>query len=323
MLGQIFRGVGLAAALLASCVARAEEFPTQNVRIVVSLGAGSAIDVLARQMARWFEEEWRRPVVVENRPGAGGLLAAEYVAKQAPDGHTLLLTGPSVVTGGLQTARAAFDPQRDLAPVAKLATLRIVLATNVDVPARTLPELVAYSRAHPGKLNYAGTGRTSIIDTGLEVLKRGLGLDATPVTYPGAAQHITALLRNDVQLVWGGVAILREQLSTGRVRLLAAVSKERLADLPDVPSIVEYGYAGFIPTIWSGLLAPARTAPAVIERINADANRILARPEAVRVLGEILGMDPAALPADRFRAEMQAEGHFWADMFKTLGIEAR
>jgi tripartite-type tricarboxylate transporter receptor subunit TctC len=218
-------------ALLASAPAapaRAQAFPDKNVRIVVSLGAGSAIDSLGRLLAARLEKHWGRPVIVENRPGAGGLLAADYAAGRP---HAAAHRALHRHTGKLLNTRMAIDPDRDLVPVARLANLRVVLATNVDVPARTMQEFVAHARSNPGRLNYAGTGRTSIIDTGIEVIARGFGVSMTGVTFAGAPQHITALLRNDVQLVWGGSAVLKEQLGTNRIRLLAAVSERRLADL--------------------------------------------------------------------------------------------
>ena len=304
-----------------SMAATGSEFPSQPVRIVVPLGAGSATDIMARALAKQLEAEWKQPVIVENRPGAGSMLAAEHVAKAAPDGHTLLLTGPSLVIAPLIDKKATYRIDRDLAPVARVAVLRIVLATNPGVPAGSLQEFAAYTRANPGKLNYGGLGRTSIIDIGIEVLKKGLNMDLTPVAYKGAAEHNVALIRNDIQLVWGGANVLRDQAATGKVKILAAVSDKRFADLPDVPTVVEAGHTGFIPRVWTGIVAPARTPQAIQDQIARDVNRILARPEVIQALGGSLGNDPAPLPPGAFAEEARKESAFWAELFRELKIE--
>jgi tripartite-type tricarboxylate transporter receptor subunit TctC len=314
-LGVLLAGLAVGAAAFGA------DFPSQPVKLVVPLGAGSATDIMARTVAKALEAEWKQPVLVENRPGAGGILAADFVSKQPADGHTLLLTGPSVIIAPLIDRNANFRLDRDLTPVARLAVLRIVLATNTNVPARTLQEFAAYSRTQPGKLNYGGLGRTSIIDIGIEVLKRGLNMDVTPVTYKGAAEHNVALIRDDVQLVWGGASVLREQAATGKVRILAAVSDKRFAELPDVPTVVEAGHAGFIPRVWTGLVAPARTPQAVQDQIVRDVNRVLARPEVAQALQGPLGNDPAPLPPGAFAEDVRKESRFWADLFRELKIE--
>jgi len=311
----------IAFAWMATGPAVAAEFPSRPVKFIVPLAAGSATDILARQIAKSLESDWQQPVVVENRPGAGGIVAADFVSKQPADGHTLLLTGSSLVIAPLIDRNATFRLDKDLTPVARLAVLRVVLATNTSVPAGTLQEFAALSHANAGKMNYAGLGRTSIIDIGIEVLKRGLQMDVSPVTYRGAAEHNVALIRNDVQLVWGGAMVLREQAATGKVKILAVVSDRRFPDLPDVPTVVEAGHSGFIPRVWTGLIAPAATPSNIQEQINRDVNRVLARPDVARLLQDRLGNDPAPLPSGAFAEEVRKESRFWADMFKELNIQ--
>ncbi|MDB5999642.1 MAG: extra-cytoplasmic solute receptor protein [Rhizobacter sp.] len=311
-------------ALVASCAgvaASAADFPSRTVRFIVPLAAGSATDILARQIAHWLEDDWKQPVIVENRPGGGGLIAANYVINQPADGYTLLMAGSSFVIAPFidQNVGTRFDTA--LYPVARLAVLRVVLATNTGVPAQTLQDFAALTRAKAGTMNYAGLGRTSIIDTGLEVLKQGLAMNLTPVAYKGASDHITALIRNDVQLVWGGAIVMKGQLATGKVRILSTVADHRFTDLPDVPSLTEAGYTGFIPQVWTGLIAPTATPPATLAQINRDVNRILARPEAIELLRNVLGNDPAPMPAGEFAAAVKQESKFWGAMFKALGIE--
>jgi tripartite-type tricarboxylate transporter receptor subunit TctC len=321
MFKTVLAALAASVALWAAPVVHAADYPNRPVKLVVPLAAGSATDILARQMARWLEAEWKQPVIVENRPGAGSILAADYVAKQPADGYTLLLTGSSLVIAPLIDRNATFRIGRDLIPVARVAVLRIVLATNTSVPARNLQEFAALTRANPGKMNYAGLGRTSVIDTGIEVLKKGLDMDLTPVAYKGAAEHNTALIRNDVQLVWGGATVLKHQAATGKVRILAAVSDHRFPNLPDVPTVVEAGHTGFIPRVWTGIVAPGGTPVAIQEQINRDVNRILARPEAAALLSDQLGNDPAPLPPGAFTEQVNKESAFWAAMFKELKIE--
>ena len=321
MLKMLFAVLITFVAAFAPAIAAAADFPTRPVRFIVPLGAGSATDLLARQVARWLEEEWKQPVIVENRPGAGGIVAADYVTKQPADGYTLLMAGSSFVIAPLIDKNVGTRFDAALQPVARLAVLRVVLATNTSVPAQSLQDFAALSRAKPGTMNYAGLGRTSIIDTGLEVLKKGLQMDLTPVAYKGASEHIVALLRNDVQMVWGGAKVMKDQLATGKIRILATVSENRFSDLPDVPSITEAGYSGFIPKVWTGLIAPTATPPAILDQINRDVNRILARPEAIQTLRDVLGNDPAPLPAGEFETLVRKEGAFWASTFKSLGIE--
>lgn len=308
-------------ALAFTGAARATEFPSRTVKLVVPLAAGSATDIMARTVAKALEAQWKQPVVVENKPGAGGIVAAEYVAKQPADGHTLLLTGPSLVIAPLVDRNAVSRFQHDLVPVARLAVLRIVLATNTKVPAQTLQEFAALSRANPGKMNYAGLGRSSIIDVGIEVLKKGLDMNLVPVSYKGATEHNVALIRDDVQLVWGGASVLREQAAGGEVKILAAVSDQRLAELPDVPTVVEAGHKGFIPRVWTGLIAPARTPASVQEKINRDVNRVLAGKEVAGTLKGVLGNDPAPLPRQAFAAEVAREEQFWQELLRELNIE--
>jgi len=295
--------------------------PGLPIKLVVPLGPGSATDILARQVARWLEAEWKQPVIVDNRPGAGGVVAADYVSKQPADGRTLLLTGSSLAIAPLIDRNATFRIGQDLLPVARIAVLRIALATNDQVPARDLQEFAAYSRRRSGELNYAGLGRTSIIDIGLEVLMKGLDMHLTPIAYKGAAEHNTALIRNDVQLVWGGEQVLKEQAKGGKVRLLAAVSDQRFADLPQLPTVVEAGYKGFIPRVWTGIFAPGGTPQPVLDRIANDINKNLARPEAQAMLSQNLGNDPAPASRSAFDKQVKDEITFWGGTLKDMGIE--
>lgn len=318
LLLRLLSAVVLAVSAIA---AGAQGFPDRPVKIVVSLGPGSSIDLTTRQLASWLEAEWGKPVIVENRPGAGGIVAAQYVLRQPADGYTLLSIGPSLITNVLQNRNAGYDIERDFYPVAQYSRLRIVLASSTTIPAKTLPEFAALSRAKPGTMNFAGTGRTSIQDTGTDVIARGLGIDLTFVPYAGAPEQVAAVLRGDAQLVWGGTQVMKQQVPSGKLRILAAVAAERHPDLPDVPTVVEAGYAGFIPPVWNGLVARAGTPPAILEKINRDVNRAISRPEAGRMMEDSFGQQPTPLPHGKFRADVLEQLAFWRTKFRELGID--
>ncbi|HUQ29441.1 MAG TPA: tripartite tricarboxylate transporter substrate binding protein [Usitatibacter sp.] len=268
----------LFAALLASLAlvapaTRAQTFPSKPVHLVVPFPAGGTADLLARSMADVLAESWRQPVVVENKPGAGSLLATQYVQRAPPDGATLLMVAPSFVVNPMVSAEAHYDALKDFVPVTLLVTSPLVVVVNAASPARTLKELIELARASPGKLSFASVGPNTTQQMIGEMLKLEEKIDWVYAPYAGGAPAVTALLGNHVAAVIGNYSEVSAHIGAGKLRAVAVGTRERLEALKDVPTLGELGYSLIDATIWFGIVAPAGTPAAAVERIRADMQR--------------------------------------------------
>ena len=317
---------GVLAALLVSlapgsAIAQAN-YPEQTVRILVGFSPGVAPDVTARLLADKLSEAWGKPVVVENVTGAGGNIAVGRVAKAAPDGHILGMNGNgSLVFGPSMVEKLGFDPIRDFAPISQIFVGANVLVVPNDVPARTLPELVALARAQPGKLTYAHAGAGTSQHLAAELFKSMARLDIQPVAYRGTTALLPDLLAGRVTMSFGNVVNVLPLVREGKLRAFAVTSVKRSATAPDLPTMAESGFPEFEAVPWFALMAPARTPSAIVGRIHRDTVKILAMPDVRRKLNdlglEVIGSSPAELAA-----VIEREIPQWARVIKQAGIKA-
>jgi tripartite-type tricarboxylate transporter receptor subunit TctC len=251
-------------------------YPNRPIQLVVPFPPGASTDLLARYLAPKLRDSLGQPVVVENRPGAGGTIGAAHVAKSAPDGHTLLVASSTVMQGPLLQKNPSFDPIRDLAPVAVAFQHPFLLAGNPTLP-RSIPELIGYAKANPGKLNIASLGGFSDIMS--EMFKKEAGVGIQIVPYRGAAEAIIGVIRGDSHLTFNPYSSMQAQITDGQLRMLAVTSLRRSPAIPDVATLAESGLPGFEIINVIGILAPAGTPQPILARLTADVTRIMSSPE--------------------------------------------
>jgi tripartite-type tricarboxylate transporter receptor subunit TctC len=305
--------------MLVAGAARAQGYPTKPIRMVVPFPAGGSVDAVGRSVAQKLGESFKQPVLIDNRGGAGGNLGAEIVARSAPDGYTLLLTTPGLAIAPSIYRKLPFDPMNDFAPVSQVTSTYLILVVNQDVPARSVKELIALSKAQPGKLNYgsSGAGATIHLATALFAIKTGI--DIVHVPYKGEAPAYTALLANEVQMLVGPVSGLLPQIKAGKVRALGVSSSTRSASMPDVPTIAEAGVPNFEFTSWFGVFAPAGTPRDVVSKLSGELARIMTLPD-VRAPLPAMGNEPVGSTAEQFAAKYKSDISQYATVIKAAGV---
>ncbi|MEP6657532.1 MAG: tripartite tricarboxylate transporter substrate binding protein [Betaproteobacteria bacterium] len=301
---------------------QAASYPVRPIRLVVPFPAGGATDILARAIGQRFSEVLGQPVIVDNRPGAGGNIGSELVAKATPDGYTLLMgtVGTHAINPSLY-AKMPYDHVKDFAPVILVAGVPNVFVVHPSVPVRTVGEFIAYAKANPGKLNFASSGSGTSIHLAGELFKVMAGVQMTHVPYKGSSPAIQDLLGGQVQLMFDNLPSALPQIKAGKLRALAVTSANRTPTLPDVPTVAEAGLPGFEASSWFGVLAPAGTPPAIINRLNAEGVKWLATPEAKEKM-QNLGANAAGGTPDDFAAHIRAETVKWARVVKDSGAKA-
>ncbi len=315
---RLTRALGAVLALC-SLSALAQSWPQRPVRVIVPFVAGGNTDSQARIVTERLNELLGQPFVVENKVGAGGAIAAEYVVKSAPDGYTLFFgASPQFSLPLLQ--KVNFDPYKDFAPVSIVGTNAFVLGVHVAVPANTVKEFVDYVKARPGQLNYAsaGAGTTTHLTAALFLARAGLQM--THVPYKGGAQAVADLVGGQVQMYFGNASELIPHSQGGKVHLLAVSSAQRTPQLPDVPAIAET-YPGFATGTWNGFLAPTGAPRAVIDRLAQEVARVVHEPATAERLRKI-GVEPLGNTPAEFAALVQREAPIWRDAVKAAGIRA-
>ena len=313
---------GLTACLLAAApaLACAQAWPDKPIRFVMSAPAGSSIDVLGRTIADKLKDRLGQPVIIENKPAAGGTVATAEVAKAAPDGYTMVLAfnGPLAIAPLL--SKVPYDVQKDLAPVIITSSQPNVLAVNAQLPVKSVQELVAYARANPGKLNFASVGNGSSSHLNAELLKSMAGIDIVHIPFNGSPPAVTATIQNETQMIFAVMQPLQPQIQAGKLRALAVTSAKRFPLLPDLPTIAESGYPGFDALAWNGVLVPAATPKAVVQRLNAEINAILKDPDVVQRM-HAAGFDLVGGTPEDFAALIKAESEKWAPVIRKAGVK--
>jgi tripartite-type tricarboxylate transporter receptor subunit TctC len=320
------RGLGVLLAVLAMIAApsawsQAGSYPSRPVRIVVPFPAGGTTDILARAIAQRLSESMGQPFIVDNRPGAGGNLGAELVAKSAPDGYTMVMgtVGTHAINPGLYP-KMSYDHIKDFAPVLLVAGVPNILEVNPNVPVHTVAELIAYAKANPGKLNFASSGAGTSIHLSGELFKTMAGVSMQHVPYKGSAPALQDLMGGQVDLMFDNLPSSIALIKGGKLRPIAVTSASRSAALPDIPTIAESGLPGFEASSWFGLLAPAGTPPAIVDKINAEGNKWLASADAKEKLGSQGAIAGGGSPDD-FVRHIAAETAKWAKVVKESGAK--
>jgi len=300
-------------------LASAQAYPTRPVRLIVGQAAGSGSDIIARLIGQWLSDRLGQPFVVENRPGAGGNIAAEAVVRAPPDGYTLLLVAPANAINATLYDKLNYNFIRDMAPVAGLIRFPNVVVVNPAVPAKSIPELISYAKANPGKLNMASSGNGSTIHVSGELFKMLTGINMVHVPYRGGAPALTDLISGQVQVIFDNLPTSIEYIRAGKLRGLAVTSTERSHLLPDVPTVRDY-VPGYEASAWYGLGVPTGTPNDVIEKLNEVTNAVLADAKTQARFAD-LGATLLAGSAADFGKLVADETEKWAKVVKFSGAK--
>lgn len=310
--------IGLAA--VAASAQPAARFPERPVRMVVPFAPGGSTDIFARLVAAKMSEDLGQQIVVDNKPGAGGNIGAEAVARSAPDGYTLLVgtPGPLTINPNLMKSMP-YDPARDLVGVGQIVNVQSVLVVNPATGIASVHELIDRARAQPGKLSYASPGLGSSPNLAMELFAAQAGIRIESIQYKSDSQALTDVMSGQVPIMIANIAGVLPHIRSGKLRALAVAGPRRSALLPDVPTVSEAGLAGYAVTGWAGLLAPAGTPSPVIEQLNRALNKALAAPDVVAKI-EQQSAEPAPVSPKAFDAFMADERARWAEVIKRTGI---
>ena len=315
---RVFAAVALA---MLAVAATAQNYPTRPLRIIVPQSAGGSTDLVARPLAQKLADAFGQPVVVDNRPGAGSVIGTDLVAKAAPDGYTLLAVAASV-TMSPSLYQLPFDPVLDLAAISQLTSLPNILVAHPALPVKSVQEFIAYAKARPGQLNFGSSGVATGTHLSMEMLMYMTGIKMVHIPYKGGSLNVNALIGGETQVNFSTISTALPHVKSGRLRALAVSTARRAIAAPDVPTIAESGVKDYDYSSWIGLLAPAKTPPAVIARINAEAVKAVRTPEIKAILAteasEAVGSSPA-----EFAAVMKAEVARWMKVVKAAGIRSQ
>ena len=310
--------IAIALTLLA-CQAAAQSFPSKPLRLIVPYPPGGTTDIVARPVARRLQESLGQPVLIENKPGAGGNIGMDFVAKSAPDGHTLAVSAVSTLAIGASLyAKLPYDTLRDLAPITRLAAVPNVLVAHPSVPANSVRELIALAKSRPGELRFGSAGSGTTVHMAGELFRSMAGVDLQHVPYKGAAPAMIDLLGGRVQLMFDFLSSSLAQVKAQKLKALAVTGPRRSALLPDVPTVAEAGLPGYEVYGAFGVLAPAGTPGAVIARLNAEIVAALGTPEMQEALAA-QGAERIGDTPEEFAASLKAEIQKWAAVVKASG----
>jgi tripartite-type tricarboxylate transporter receptor subunit TctC len=309
---------GAAALPAMSCAAWAQAYPARPVRLIVPVAPGGALDIIARLMGQWLSDRLGQTFVIENRPGGGTNIGVEAVVHAPADGYTLLLIPGSVTANATMFPKLNFNFIRDIVPIAMISQLPLVMEVNLSVPAKTVPEFVAWAKANPGKVSMAsgGTGSTSHI--GGELLKLRTGIEMVHVPYRGGAPALTDVLGGQVQVYFSPLPESIETIRAGKVRALAVTTAKRSDALPDVPTVGE-SIPGFEASTWQGIGAPKNTPAEIVDRLNKEINAGLADPTIKARLAD-LGSMPAPMSPAAFEKYIVEETEKWGKVIREANI---
>ena len=300
-------------------ITHAQNFPNKPVRLVDPYAPGGSTSVVSQALSKKFQEFSDQPMVIDYKPGAGSNIGSDIVAKATPDGYTVLIGTSSLAINPHLYRSMPFDPIKDLTPIAQLIRTPNVLAVNPALPVRTTAELIAYARANPGKLNYGSSGNGATNHMAMELFKTLAKVDIQHVPFKGGSEALAALLGGQIQVLFNPASTLATQDKTGRLRMIAIASTERVKDL-NLPTVAESGLPGFRSEVWFGLFAPAGTPAPVIARLNALTNRILKDPSVAEVLDKA-GMEPVGGTDIELGKLLQDDSARWAEVVKATGAK--
>jgi tripartite-type tricarboxylate transporter receptor subunit TctC len=317
-----FVALALLSMLGSSAVHAQTAYPTKPIRWVIPYAPGGGTDVIARPLALKLGEVLGYPIVYENRPGGGGLIAGELVSKAAPDGYTLLVgAGNTHVFATLLYDKVPYDPVKDYAPIINFVNVPNLLVARPGFAPKTVPDIVAFGKANPGKINWASSGNGAGGHLALVLFAQNVGIKVVHVPYKGAGPATVGVLGGESDLLFANTGVFISHIKAGRLRAMAVAAKERLAILPDLPTFPEIGYPDVLSGSFYGLLAPAGTPRPIIDKLHAELARIIHSPESVKRLAEV-GAFPVAAKPEAFAAYLEQEVATWGKIVRENGIKA-
>ena len=317
---QLLSGAVLVLAAFAAGTSFSEPYPSKPVRIIAPFAPGGGTDFIARLIAQKLTDRLGQQVIVENKPGAGGNLGAEFAVKSPPDGYTLLLIAGSY-TVNPSIYKLSFDPVNDITPIVQLSQGPFVVAVHPSVPAKSLKELIDYARKEPDKLSYASAGSGSITHLASELVLDMAKIKIVHVPYKGTGPALNDTIAGNTQLIFGSVATSLQFIKSGRLRGLAVTTPQRIAAAPDLPTVSEGGVPGYEVILWHGLVGPKGLSTEVVERVNRAANDALKSKDVEDLLATD-GVAPAGGAPDRFRAVIKSDIERWSRVVKQANIKA-
>src|SRR5436190_488856 len=311
---------GIAAPAIMSSRANGAGWPARTVRIVVPFTPGGSTDTTARLVGNRLQEVWGQTVVVENKPGAGGNIAADMVAKSDPDGYTVFIVGPGMATNQFLYPSLSYDPIGDFAPVTQLITQPNLMCVPNTSPAKSVKEFIAYCNDNKGKVTYASSGNGTTLHLSGELFKRLANVEMTHIPYRGGAMAINDLIPGRVDVTFDNMPSILPHAKAGAVRALAVTTKERVPVVPDIPTIAESGVPGFDVSSWFGFFLPVKTPPEIIAKLNADTNAALAHP-SVKPRFDDLGATPRGTTPEQLAAFLKSEIDKWGPVIRDARIK--
>jgi tripartite-type tricarboxylate transporter receptor subunit TctC len=315
----ILRSAVFALLALAAGFAQSQQYPNKPVRIIAPFAPGGGTDFIARLIAQKLTERLGQQVIVENKPGAGGNLGAEFAVKSAPDGYTLLLVAGSY-TVNPSLYKLSFDPVNDITPIIQLSQGPFVVAVHPSVPANNLKELIELARRQPDKLSYASAGSGSITHLASELFLDMAKIKIVHIPYKGTGPALNDTIAGSTQLIFGSVSTTLQFIKSGRLRGLAVTTPRRISALPDLPTVAEAGVPGYEVVLWHGLVAPKGVPRPIVDRLNRDANEVLKAKEMEDLLATD-GVAPAGGTSEQFRAVIKADIERWRGVVKQANIK--
>ena len=297
----------------------AQDYPNKTVRIIVPFGAGGPADVFSRQLAQHLSESLKQSFVVEDRPGAGSIIGSDAVAKSPPDGYTLLTMSNTHTVNESLTPNKPFQLMRDFVPVAGINYSDLVMVIHPSVPAKDLKEFIALAKSKPGELNYASSGPGTPYHMAGELFKSLSGTNLVHVPHKASGEMRNSVIGGHVQMTFDAITTMTSNVKAGQVRALGTSAAKRSTVLPDVPTIAEAGVSGYESTIWLGIMAPAGTPKAIVDKLNAEINKVINRPD-VKEAWDKQGAVPLVMSPAEFDAYLRKDIEKWAKVVKAAGL---
>lgn len=313
-------GCGAVLALSAPHALAQPAYPSKTIRFLVGAPPGGSNDIFARALGKFLNEAFKQPVVVENRPGASQMIAADLTAKSPPDGHTIYITSTTYTTGAAIQPKLPFDPVNDLAGVTLLGNGPLVLVVHPSLPAKTMKEFIALARARPGALNYTSSGVGGINHIGTELLKTAAKINIVHVPHKGMSPAIIDLLAGNVQVLLVSLPSVSAQMKAGRLRSLGVSTAKRSSFVPEMPTIAEQGVPGYDVSLWWGVFAAAKTPKSIMDRLNGEIRKSLATDEMKKLFADF-GAEPSPTTPEAFSALVKSEIANWSRVVKAANIK--
>jgi tripartite-type tricarboxylate transporter receptor subunit TctC len=304
-----------------ACEAPAQTYPAKPIRIIVGAGSGGGVDTISRLVGQQFDQSWRQQVVVENKPGAGGAVASDQVAKSSPDGYTLLTMSISYAVIPASHKNLGYDPIRDFTPVAVLVNSPNILVVHPSLPAKSVKDLIALAKAHPGQLTYASSGNGGAANLTLEAFKLATGTDIVHIPYKGTAPGVIDTIAGRISLTACAIVSGLDYARQGKLRALATVGARRAGAAPELPTVAEAGVPGYAVDVWYAMFAPAAVPAPVLAKLNGEIIKVLHTPDMKARLAAI-GLEPAAEPLAATNAYIKSEVAKWMKVVTAAKITA-